>query len=108
LAPHAWSFVPRWQEPSAAQQPRGQLVPSQTHVPLTQRWPEAQTLAQEPQWSLSVCRLAQPSGQKTAFGGQAVQVWLRHCPLQHWASPSQAIPSLLQAQRGLPSDPAAP
>jgi hypothetical protein len=105
--PQAPSLVPRLQA-SSAQQPVGQLVASQTHAPLTQRCPAAHATSHDPQCWLSVRRSAQPSAQKTAPPGQPVQALFRHCPPQHWLSLSQAIPSLLQAQRALPSAPAAP
>jgi hypothetical protein len=107
-APQAPSLVPRWQDPAASQQPSGQLRASQTQAPLTQRCPEAHAFSQAPQWSLSVWRLAHPSGQKTVFGGQAAQALFRHCPLQHSDGLPQPTPSPLQEQRAFPSDPAAP
>jgi hypothetical protein len=42
--PHCVLLVPTWQAPATSQQPPAQLVASQTHPPLTQRWPTPHAL----------------------------------------------------------------
>jgi hypothetical protein len=74
-APQAVFAVPGWQAALASQQPVGQLSASQTHWPLSQRWPSWQLPQLPPQPSGPQCRPAQ-------FGVQHCPSWQTCCPEQ--------------------------
>jgi hypothetical protein len=94
-----------WHLPVLSQQPLGQLVASQTHVPPTQRWPAAQATQVAPLVP-QVAAVCDAKGTQAPLlvqqpPGQLVALQVRHLPLRQnwplehfWLQPPQLLASV--------------